>query len=39
LYSPAGAAPGRAVLTLPELDARLRTFMIEEYFGQHGVTN
>jgi putative transposase len=30
-YSPAGAPTGRAVLTLPELDARLRTFLVETY--------
>jgi putative transposase len=30
-YSPAGSAPGRPVLTLPELDARLRTFLVDTY--------
>jgi putative transposase len=33
-YSPAGAPPAKPVLTLPELDARLRTFLIEAY-NQH----
>jgi putative transposase len=30
-YAPAGSPPARAVLTLPELDARLREFLIETY--------
>jgi putative transposase len=30
-YSPANAAPGRAVLTLPELDERLRAYLVETY--------
>src|SRR5713101_5284917 len=33
-YSPAGSAPGRPVLTLPELDARLRTFLVDTYHRQ-----
>ena len=30
-YSPSGSAPAKPVLTLPELDARLRTFLVETY--------
>jgi putative transposase len=30
-YCPAGSPPARPVLTLPELDARLRTFLVETY--------
>ena len=30
-YSPAGSAPATAVLTLPDLDARLRTHFVERY--------
>ncbi len=30
-YTPAGSSPARAVLSLPELDARLRTFLVETY--------
>jgi putative transposase len=30
-YSPAGSAPGKPVLTLPELDARLSTFLVDTY--------
>ena len=38
-YTPAGSAPARPVLTLPELDTRLRTFLIETYQQQiHGET-
>jgi len=33
-YSPAGSPPGRPVLTLPELDARLRTYLVETYHRQ-----
>jgi len=33
-YSPAGSPPGRPVLTLPELDARLRTYVVETYHQQ-----
>ncbi len=33
-YAPAGSAPGRPVLTLPELDARLRTFLVDTYHRQ-----
>ena len=30
-YTPAGSAPAKPVLTLPELDARLRPFLVETY--------
>jgi putative transposase len=30
-YSPSGSPPAKPVLTLPELDARLRTFLVETY--------
>ncbi len=30
-YTPAGPPPGRAVLTLPELDGRLRAYFVETY--------
>lgn len=30
-YTPAGSPPEKAALTLPELDARLRTFLVETY--------
>jgi putative transposase len=30
-YSPSGSPPAKPMLTLPELDARLRTFLVEEY--------
>jgi len=33
-YAPAGSAPVKPVLTLPELDARLRTFLVEIYHQQ-----
>ena len=33
-YTPAGSAPAKPVLTLPELDARLRTFLVESYHQQ-----
>ncbi len=33
-YTPAGSAPAKPVLTLPELDARLRTFLVETYHQQ-----
>jgi putative transposase len=33
-YTPAGSAPATAVLTLPELDARLRTYFVETYHQQ-----
>ena len=33
-YTPPGSAPAKPVLTLPELDARLRMFLIETYHRQ-----
>jgi len=33
-YSPSGGAPAKPVLTLPELDARLRTFLVDTYHRQ-----
>ncbi len=30
-YTPAGSAPAKAVLTLPELDGRLRAYLVETY--------
>lgn len=33
-YTPPGSAPAKPVLTLPELDARLRTFLVEKYHYQ-----
>ncbi len=33
-YTPPGSAPAKPVLTLPELDARLRTFLVETYHQQ-----
>ena len=33
-YSPPGSPPAEPVLTLPELDARLRTFLVETYHRQ-----
>ena len=33
-YTPAGSTPAKPVLTLPELDARLRTFLVETYHQQ-----
>src|SRR5437016_7133687 len=30
-YTPAGSPPARPVLSLPELDVRLRTFLVETY--------
>src|SRR3989441_7903259 len=33
-YTPAGSAPAKPVLTLPELDAHLRTFLVETYHQQ-----
>jgi putative transposase len=30
-YTPAGSPPARPVLSLPELDARLRTFLVDTY--------
>src|SRR5438132_4833659 len=32
--SPPGSPPAKPVLTLPELDARLRTFLVETYHRQ-----
>ncbi len=38
-YTPAGSSPARPVLSLPELDARLRTFLVETYQQRvHGET-
>jgi putative transposase len=38
-YTPPGSAPARPVLGLPELDARLRTFLVETYQQRaHGET-
>src|SRR5258708_5978426 len=33
-YMPPGSPPAKPVLTLPELDARLRTFLVETYHQQ-----
>jgi putative transposase len=38
-YTPPGSSPARPVLSLPELDARLRTFLVETYQQRvHGET-
>ncbi len=33
-YTPSGSAPAKPVLTLPELDARLRSFLVDTYHQQ-----